>query len=122
MSHGLKIKKAFTESRIVRFFACFNKNLLLYFYNSGIYKLFVKIKVFFRSAVLKNADESVIIKSTRKVLQEVKLRDIGWFIILVVLFNTLAMVFLGKEIDVFSTAARVFFFALGVILIVRKKQ
>ena len=101
------------------FFVNFNRNLLLFFYKSGTYRLFLRINAFFKNSILKNTDKSLIINSTRKAVSNIRLKDIGVFIFLVVSFNTLLMIFLGKEIDIFSVAARVFFFALGVFLYVR---
>lgn len=106
---------------IIGFFADFNKNLLNYFYKSLVYKCFTKINAFFKDVFLKNMDKSLIVLSVKKIIKNIELKDIGLFILLVALFNTLAMVFMGKEIDVFSISARAFFFLLSVFLILRKK-
>ena len=117
-----KIKQVVSESKIIKFCANLNKNLLLYFYNSQIYQFFIKIHNFFVNSILKNVNKSLIISSTKNISKHIKLKDIGWFIVLVVLFNTLAMMFLKKEIDVFSVSARIFFFLLGIILVFKSNR
>lgn len=116
-----KIKQIIENSKIISFFADLNKNLLLYFYNSKIYRFFTKINSFFRD-ISKNIDKSIIIRSSRKMLKNITISDIGLFITLVILFNTLAMIVLKKEIDIFSITARIFFFLLGMFLIFRKSK
>lgn len=115
-----RIKEIIRESKIISFFANFNKNLLSYFHNSKIYKSFLKLNIFFKDVILKNATKSIIIEKVKNIFKDIKLKDIGCFIVLVVLFNTLAMLFLGKEIDIFSKCARVFFFVFGIFLILKK--
>ena len=41
----------------------------------------------------------------------------GLFIALITVLNTLGMIMLLKEIDIFSVSARIFFFSLGIFLI-----
>ena len=118
---GHRIDDFVKESRIIAFFANFNKNLLRYFYKSLVYKCFIKINLFFKNVFLKNTDKSIIINSLRKISRNIKPKDIGFFILLVILFNTLAMVALKKEIDIFSISARVFFFLLGIFLIFKRR-
>lgn len=116
---GHRIGDFVKESRIIVFFADFNKNLLRFFYNSGVYKCFLKINVFFKDVFLKNTDKSLIVTSIKKIIKSIQPKDIGLFILLAVLFNTLAMIVLGKEIDIFSISARIFFFILGIVFIFR---
>lgn len=111
------IKEILEKSKILRFFVDLNKNLLSYFYKSVAYAAFARGNIFFRNVIIKNLDKSVIINVVKKTLKSVTVKDIGWFIILLVFFNTLVMMTLGRKIDVFSICARVFFFILGVILI-----
>ena len=75
----------------------------------------------FNRSLLKYFHESLIVRSINKLIKNIGLKDIGLFVALVVLFNTLAMVFMGKEIDVFSIFARMAFFFLAAFLILRKK-
>lgn len=110
------------NSKIINFCKNLNKNLILYFYNSATYKIFIAFNKFFRNRVLKCADESIFVKTTKKIAAGIKVRNIGLFVILVVIFNTLAMIALGKEIDIFSICTRVFFLILGVILILRRRK
>ena len=116
------MKQLITESKIVSFCKNLNKNIILYFYNSATYRIFITFNKFFRNTVLKGADESIFVKTAKKVAAEIKVRDIGLFVILVVMLNTLVMLAFRKEIDVFSICARIFFLLLGVILYVRNMR
>ncbi len=118
---GHRIGDFVKESRISAFFANFNKNFLRYFYKSLVYKCFIKINIFFKNIFLKSMNKSLIVTSIKKISKNIELKDIGLFILLVVLFNTLVMVVLKKEIDIFSTSARVFFFLLGIFLIFKRR-
>ena len=109
-----KIDKVIQGSKIISFFGNLNKILVVSFCNSKTCKLFTKINSFFRNTILVNIDRSKIVKSVKKIALCIGLRDVGIFIILIVLFNTLAMMALGKEIDMFSVSARIFFFIIGV--------
>ena len=118
---GYRIGDFIKESMIITFFANFNKNLLRFFYESHVYKCFLKINVFFKGTFLKNTDKSLIVTSIKKIIKSIQPKDIGLFILLVVLFNTLAMIVLEKEIDIFSISARIFFFCLGMFLIFKRR-
>lgn len=109
------------ESKIINFFKNFNKNFLVFFFNSKIYRLFININTFFRKTILPNVKGSTVIKSARKITALVKAKDIGIFIILVVMFNALAMFGLKKEIDIFSSIARICFLSLGIFLIFKRR-
>lgn len=116
-----KIKQFAAESKILNFSLNFNKNLLLYFYNSKIYECFKRFNRFFISAILNNAKNSLIVNKSKNILKYISLKDIGLFIVLIVIFNTLAMLFLEREIDIFSIGARVFFFCLGIFFIFKRR-
>ena len=116
-----KIKSIFQESSILSFLANFNKKLVGYFFESFTYKAFIKINQFFKTRILAGFKESFIVNSFKKVTSFLSLRDFGIFIILVLVFNTAFMIFLDKGIDIFSIAARVCFFVVGLILIFRKR-
>ncbi|UCD55449.1 MAG: hypothetical protein JSV93_01225 [Candidatus Omnitrophota bacterium] len=118
---GQRIEDFVKESRIVAFFANFDKNLLKFFYESGVYKCFLKINVFFKDVFLKNTNKSIILISIKKIIKNIHHRDIGLFVLLVTLFNTLAMIVLKKEIDIFSISARMFFLILGIFLVFKRK-
>ena len=117
-----EIKQIVSESKIVNFFKRINTEMLLCFYKSRIYGIFIKLLNFFKEQISKNIDKSVIIKGVKYVFKNVSLGDLGYFIILVVIFNTLVMLVLKKEIDIFSICARVFFFCLGVLLACKRNQ
>lgn len=114
-----RIKEISSGSKIIGFLKNLDKNILLYFYNSRTYKLFVFLNNSFKNIILKNVTESLFIKTARSMIKGIELKDIGWFIVLVVLFNTMAMAVLRKEIDIFSVSARIFFFCLGIFLVWR---
>jgi hypothetical protein len=116
------MERLIAGSRIAGFFLNLNRNLIVYFYNSKTHGLFININAFFRNAILRNADESAALKLVKKIAAHIERRDIGIFIILTVLFNTLAMAALGREIDVFSACARIAFFVLGAALCIWKKN
>jgi len=97
------------------------KKLLLFFYNSRLHKLVLGFNAFFKNSILKNADKSLIVNSFKKLAFKISLKDTGLFIVLVVVFNTLAMFALGKQIDIFSLSARIFFFVLGIALFFKRK-
>ncbi len=109
-------------SRIIAFFLNLNRNLLVCFYNSKTHGLFINVNTFFRNVILRNANGSAVLKLVKKIAAHIGIKDIGIFIALVVLFNTLAMAVLGNKIDVFSMYARVAFFVLGVTLFLWKKN
>ena len=117
MSYG--IKQIFRESKIKKLIAGFNKNLLLCFYASRTYGIFKKVNSLFKNVILKNSKESIIIKLIEKAFRSIGLKDVGLFIFLVVIFNTVVMIVFKKEIDIFSISARMLFSILGVVLIVR---
>ena len=119
MSH--RINDFVKESKIVAFFANFNKNLLRYFYGSEVYKCFMKINILFRNIFLKNMDKSTVLASIKKIVKNIESKDIGLLILLVAVFNTLIMIALGKKMDIFSAVARTLFSLLGASMIFRKK-
>lgn len=110
------------NSKIINFCKNFNENLILFFYNSSTYKTFIGVNKFFKNRLLKNKRSSIFVRVVGKITSEVNLGDIGLFIILVVIFNTLAMVVFGREVDIFSIGARIAFFILGAILYVRNMR
>lgn len=117
---GNRIKEIIVESRIVNVCANLNRTILLYFYRSKTHELFIDANNFFRKTIPGNAGKSLIVNVTKKLFSRVTARDAGAFVILVTLFNTLAMFAFGKEIDIFSISARVFFLLLAVCLIVKR--
>lgn len=115
------IKEIVRKSRIINFLKDFNRNMLLFFFESKTYKLFIKANGFFRKSILENADESAILKWIQKVYKKTTVKDVGVFIIFVVLFNTIAMLAFKNRIDVFSVYMRAFFLSFGVFLVVKKR-
>ncbi|MBN1353477.1 MAG: hypothetical protein JW994_02260 [Candidatus Omnitrophica bacterium] len=115
------VKKIIAGSKAVNFLANLNKNILLCFYNSQTHKLFRKLNGFL-SDILKKSDKSLFRRAATRLLAYLDIGDWGLFIILVVLFNTLVMFALKKEIDVFSVSVRVFLFCLGALFIFKKKR
>jgi hypothetical protein len=113
--------KEIEDSKIIGFCKEVNKNILLYFYDSKAYKAFSALNAFFGKTALKNANGSIFVKAAKKIAGETKPKDIGLFIVLVVIFNTSAVIVLGKEIDIFSVSARIFFFLLGIFLIFKRR-
>lgn len=109
------------NSKIIYFCGNLNKNLILFFYESAIYRIFTAFNRFFKNTILKNTPESVFINSGKKMAMGVSLRGVGLFLVLVVVFNTAVMMALEKEIDIFSICARAFFLVLGVGLIWRRR-
>lgn len=103
-------------SKIIDFCRDLNKNFILFFYESAIYKVFTALNRFFKNTVLKSANESVFVNTGKKIARRASLGGMGLFFVLVVIFNTTAMVALSKNIDIFSICARVFFLVLGMVL------
>ena len=117
-----RIKEIISESKIIGFLKNLDKSILLCFYNSKTYKLFVFLNSSFKNIFLKNATKSLFMKIAKSVIKKTGLKDVGWFIVLVLLFNTLLMLGFKKEIDMFSICARVFFLILGLVLILRERR
>lgn len=117
-----KLQRVFEGSGIINFFANLNANLLVCFYNSRTYAVFAGMSRFLKDPVGKNAGGSVVLNFARNIAKNTKMWDMGLFIVLVTVFNTLAMIFLRREIDIFSICARVAFFVLGVALFTRKRN
>ena len=119
-----KMERFIAESKIINFLASIPKNLITFFMNSATYKLFIKGLSFFKGVCLINAGRSRVIKFCGKVPSSVKRKDVGIFIILVVILNTSAVLILEKEkgLDIFSIIGRVFFFFLGLTLILAKRR
>ena len=113
-----KIRQFIRDSRILGFFATFNKVLVLFFYKSKTHKLFLKVNHFFKDFVIRKNDKSLIVNKAKDIIKLFNIKDVGWFIALVVFFNTAAAMILEKEIDIFSISARIFFFCLGIVLFI----
>ena len=111
------MSEIFNESRIVSFFSRLNKNIIEYWFNSATCGAAKKCREFFGKVVLKNISHSVILRSLGKAAKDVTLSDAGLFVILTTVFNTLAMIFLNKEMDLFSVIARICFLCMGAGLI-----
>lgn len=107
----------FKESRIVSFFSRLNENIIEYWFNSATCGAAKKCREFFGKVILKNMSHSVILRSLGKAAKDVTLSDAGSFVVLTTVFNTLAMIFLNKEMDLFSVVARVCFLCMGTGLI-----
>ena len=114
------LKSIFAGSKIIGFFNKLNKILLIYFYDSKAHGLFLRINHFFNNIISKNITKSMIVGNAQKAMKQICLRDIGLFFVLSVIFNTLITIAINKEIDIFSMFARIFFFALGIFLMVKK--
>ena len=114
------LKKSFLESKILSFLSTLNKRLILYFYGSFTYKTFLKMNGFFKNRILQNTNESFFIRLLRGVRKRCNASDAGLLIILVLVFNTLIMFKSGRQIDIFSIVARVFFLSFGVFLILHE--
>lgn len=112
-----RMRQAFEESKIVNFFKGFNANMLTYFYDSHTYKFFKNLNIFFKGVILKNAGNSLIVKSVKGICGYIKLKDIGIFIVLVALFNTAWMLMLKRVIDIFSVLGRGLSILLGSVMI-----
>lgn len=117
-----RIKKIIAKSKIVRFFRDLNKNLLLDLYKSKTYGFFSRSAAFLKNAILENINDSIIITKIKKGYRSIGMYDIGLFIVLVTMLNTLVMIILKRGIDIFSIYARIFFFILGVFLMVGVKK
>lgn len=111
-----KMKDIISESRILRFLKDFNRIVLSIFFGSQTCALFAKARLIFKDAFLKNADKSAILGFFRKAAAGITTRDIGIFIVLLVIFNTLIMLGAGMTVDVFSAAARLIFLILGIFM------
>lgn len=115
------MKEIIRGSKIISFCKNLNKNLLLFFFNSKTYKFFLALNRFFKNVILKNRTQSLFVKTAKKLTKSIAVKDIGLFIVLVTLFNTLAMFVLNRQIDIFSISARMFFFLLGIFLIFKRR-
>ena len=116
------LKKLLLESKILDFLAKFNTKLVGYFYKSITYKIFLKINIFFKRIILQNTNNSYFINALKSSKKRFSIKDIGLFIILVLVFNSLMMFIAGREIDIFSVIARIFFLSLGLFLILKKQK
>ena len=113
-----RIGKCAADSKIAKFCINFNQRYLIFFYNSAIYKLF-RYATMFRREFLTNAQESSILKAMRRIASGIGLKDIAVFVVLVVICNTLFMLVLEREIDMFSLSARVLAFTISILYILR---
>lgn len=115
------VVKAMGQSRILNFLGGFNRKAVIFFYNSMTYKIFFAASSYINKTIVKAVPTSRLINAFRNVLNFVSIRDVGLFIVLVVVFNTAGIIFLGSNIDAFSAIARIVFFVLGFILILKKR-
>lgn len=116
-----RIAEFATDSKIVNFFTGFNKKIIIFFYNSMIYNIFRRGRSVFNEVIIKAAPGSKIIKAIGGALSSIDIKDAGFFIILVIIFNTFMLISFGKGFDAFSMIARIAFFILGLTLILKKK-
>lgn len=116
------IKHIIAESSIINFCLNLNKRLVSYFYDSWAYGFFKQFNILFHDVVVKYASGSWIIKAIGNICGILKSHDLGWFIILVTLFNTAIMIVSRREIDVFSICARAVFLFFGLILVLKNNK
>ena len=116
----MHLKRIIHGSRIIRSISEFNANYLNVFLNSATRAFFANMNRFYRDRILQYAAGSIIINMTRRAVHKVTLCDLGIFVILVVLFNTLFMLFMQEAIGPLSIYARVLFLLVGLFLIVKK--
>lgn len=116
----MNLKQAVSKSKILRFFQMYNTTILDYAHHSRAYAFFINCNRIFKSAITYYQD-SKIIKFVRRISIQMKTKEFGFFIVLVVIFNTLIMLISGNEIDIFSIFGRLFLFGIGVYYILKNK-
>lgn len=116
------MKEIIEGSKIVSFFTNFNRRALSYFYNSKTHTFFLRLNMGFKDILLRNLATSMIIKSAKKIYSLFNIKDLGLFIILAVVFNTMAMLFYRKEIDIFSAIGRLAFLLFGLGLLFKRMK
>ena len=116
------IERIARTSKILNAVSNLNRNILICFFQSMTYRLFVGISISFGGLISKNYTNSRIMRAISKVARDMSLADIGFFIILVVLFNTIFVAIAKRPMDGFSVAGRVLLIIEGLVLISHKKR
>lgn len=114
------MNKVFNESHIVSFLSRLNRNIIEYYFNSFTHRVITKCREFFKKIILENINNSAILGSLSKATKGITLSDTGLFIVFTTVFNTLGMLFLNREMDLFSIISRICFLCMGTGLILRE--